>query len=394
MPPIDSTAAPRGLRTLGIGAAAVAIAIVATGLTLRALSSSDLREWTQANAVPTVAVVQPQPLGAAAGLQLPGRLEAYSNAPIYARASGYLKAWHVDIGARVKAGQVLAEIETPDLDQQLAQARANLARAEADAALAQSTAKRWQAMLGTDAVSKQEVDEKTGDYAAKQAAVAAARAAVENLVATQGFKRITAPFDGVVTSRSTDVGALISAGGGGPPLFSVADTQRLRVYVQVPQSFVPAIAVGGSAELSVPERPGRRFPATVENSAGAVDARSGGSLVQLVVDNRAGELLAGSYADVTLSVPAPVSGLSIPASSLIFTGAGMHVAVIAADNTVAMKTVAISRDLGTHVEVAGLSADDRLIDSPPDSLVAGDTVQLVATAPAAANAEKTNAPAH
>lgn len=380
MSPIDSNpTAPRGLRTLGIVAAVVAAAIVALGLTQRARSSTQLQQWTEANAIPTVALVQPQPLGAAGGLQLPGRLEAYSNAPIYARASGYLKAWHVDIGARVKAGQVLAEIETPDLDQQLAQARANLAKVEADAALSESTAKRWQAMLGTDAVSKQEVDEKTGDYAAKQAAVNAARAAVESLAATQGFKRLVAPFDGVVTSRSTDVGALISSGGNsGPALFTVADTQRLRVYVQVPQSFVPAIRIGGSAELSVPEHAGRKFPATVESTSGAVTASSGASLVQLVVDNAEGALLAGGYADVKLSVAAGAGGLAIPASSLIFTGAGPHVAVLGADGKVAMKDIVISRDLGKTLEVSGLDAGDRVIDSPPDSLIAGDSVQQAA----------------
>ncbi|MCW0235769.1 MAG: efflux RND transporter periplasmic adaptor subunit [Ferrovibrio sp.] len=375
----DSTPATRGPRTAGIVGACVAIAIVAIGLTQRARSSSALQDWTAANVIPSVIVAEPQPLGDASGLQLPGRLEAYYNAPIYARANGYLKKWYVDIGAPVKAGQLLAEIETPDLDQELAQMRANLVRAEADAKLAESTAKRWQAMLGTDAVSTQEVDEKAGDYAAKKAAALAARAAVDALVATQNFRRIVAPFDGVVTSRSTDLGALISSGASnGPALFTVADTRKLRVYVQVPQSFMPAIKIGGQAELGLPEYPGRTFTATVQNLAGSVNARSGGSLVQLVVDNADGTLPAGGYADVKLLIPPGAGSLSIPASSLIFSRDGLRVAVLGDNNTVTMKDIAISRDLGKTVEVSGLDAKDRIIDSPPESLMAGDKVQLAA----------------
>ncbi len=384
--------ATRGLRTTGIVVAVVLIAVVAIGLTQRARSSTKLREWTDANATPTVTIVAPQPLGAAAGLLLPGRLEAYAQAPIYARASGYLKSWKVDIGTPVKAGQLLAEIETPDLDQQLAQAKADLAKAEADAALAKTTAKRWQAMLGTDAVSTQEVDEKTGDYAAKQAAVKAARANVERLAATQGFQRIIAPFDGVVTSRSTDVGALISAGGGsGPQLFTVADTQKLRVYVQVPQSFMPSIAVGQSAKLTLPEYPGRTFEAKIASTARAVNAMSGATLVQLAVDNRDGALLPGSYADVSIDLPGAARGTAIPASSLVFDSSGTHVAVLGTNNTVQMKPVAITRDLGKTLEVDGLSAGDQVIDSPPDSLKEGDAIRIAEKPQAAPAAEKNDA---
>ncbi len=378
-PPSQVPQAPRGLRTAGVVAAVGAIGLVALGLTQRAASSNQLQEWTAANVIPTVAVTQPKALGDAGSLMLPGRLEAYYSAPIYARANGYLKIWHVDIGAQVKAGQVLAEIETPDLDQQLAQARADLAKAQADAKLAESTAKRWQAMLGTDAVSTQEVDEKNGDFAAKQAAANAARAAVEALATTQGFRRIVAPFDGVVTSRSTDIGALISSGGSnGPALFTVADTRKLRVYAQVPQTFMPSIKVGSQADLHVPEYPSRVFKATIENVAGAINARSGGSLVQLVVDNADGALLAGGYADVSLKVPPGAGSVSIPASSLMFTREGMHVAVLGADNKVLMKDVAIRRDLGKTVEVTGIELSDRIIDSPPEALVAGDSVQTAA----------------
>jgi RND family efflux transporter MFP subunit len=368
---------PRGLRTGGILIAVVLVAIVAIGLTQRARSSSQLRDWTDANALPVVATVQPQPLGAGAALQLPGRLEAYASAPIYARTSGYLKDWKVDIGAHVKAGQLLAEIETPDVDQQLAQARADLAKAKADAELAKTTAARWQAMLGSDAVSKQEVDEKLGDYAAKQAAESAARANVERLSATQGFQRIVAPFDGVVTSRSTDVGALISAGGGsGPELFTVADTHKLRVYVQVPQRYVPAIRAGQTATMTVPEYPGREFEAKIETTAHAISAASGGTLVQLAVDNADGTLLPGGYADVSLALTGGSRGASVPASCLIFDGSGMHVALLGADNKVKMTPIEITRDLGKTVEVAGLQSGDRIIDSPSDSLRDGDRVRL------------------
>lgn len=382
---------PRSLRTTGIVIAIVLVAIVAIGLTQRARSNSRLRDWTDANALPVVATVQPQTLGASDALQLPGRLEAYASAPIYARTSGYLKDWKVDIGAHVKAGQLLAEIETPDVDQQLAQARADLAKAKADADLARSTATRWQAMLGSDAVSKQEVDEKVGAAAAKQAAETAARANVDRLAATQGFQRIVAPFDGVVTSRSTDVGALISAGGGsGPELFTVADTHKLRVYVQVPQTYIANIKVGQTATMTVPEYPGREFKARIESTASAISAASGSTLVQLAVDNADGKLLAGGYADVSIALPGDNHGVSVPASCLIFDGSGMHVALLDADNKVKMTPIDITRDLGKTVELAGLKRGDRIIDSPPDSLRDGDAVRL-ADQPAA---EKSDAPKH
>ncbi|MFT4048018.1 MAG: efflux RND transporter periplasmic adaptor subunit [Solimonas sp.] len=375
--------APRGLRTAGIVAVVVLAGIVAIGVATRARSAARLRQWTDDNAIPTVTLVEPAPLGGSAGLQLPGRIEAYTQAPIYARANGYLKSWKVDIGTPVKAGQVLAEIETPDLDQQLAQAKADLVKAQTDAELAQSTARRWQSMLGTDAVSQQEVDEKTGDAASKEAAVNAAQANLKRLVATQGFKRVLAPFDGVITSRNTDVGALISSTGSGTALFTIADTRKLRVYVQVPQVYVPSIKIGQPAKLSVPEYPGRTFDAKIESSARAVSASSGGTLVQMVVDNADGALLPGGYADVDIGLAGAPQGTSVPASALIFDSAGMHVATLGADRKVVMKAVTITRDLGKAVEVGGLGPNDRVIDSPPDSLLEGDTVR-VAEKPAAA----------
>jgi len=371
-PPIE----PRSLRVAGIVAGTVLLGIVAVGLTTRARSNSELRAWTTEHSVPPVALIEPSPAGSIANLQLPGRLEAYAQAPIYARASGYLKRWNVDIGSPVKAGQVLAEIETPDLDQELAQAQADLAKAEADAELANSTARRWRAMNGTGAVSQQAVNEKVGDAAAKDAAVTSARANLERLVATQGFKRVVAPFAGIVTARNTDVGALITSGAG-DALFTVSDTSKLRVYVQVPQVYMPAIQVGQRARLSVPEYPDRSFDARIERTARAISAHSGGSLVQMVVDNGGGLLLPGGYADVSIGLTSTSRGASIPASSLIFNADGLHVAVVGAGDKAVMKPISIVRDLGRIIEVSGLASGDRVIDSPPESLLAGDQVRPV-----------------
>lgn len=371
-PPIE----PRSLRVAGIVAGAALLGIVAVGLTTRARSNSELRAWTTENSIPPVALIDPGPAGSLANLQLPGRLEAYSQAPIYARASGYLKRWNVDIGAPVKAGQVLAEIETPDLDQALAQARADLTKAQADAELSNSTAQRWRSMQGTGAVSQQAVNEKVGDAAAKNAAVTSARANLERLVATQGFKRVVAPFAGIVTTRNTDVGALITSGAGNA-LFTVSDTSKLRVYVQVPQVYMPAIQLGQSAKLSVPEYPGRSFDARIERTARAISAHSGGSLVQMVVDNGGGLLLPGGYADVSIGLTGTSQGTSIPASALIFNSDGLHVAVLGEGDKAIMKPVGIVRDLGKSIEVSGLVAGDRVIDSPPESLVSGDRVRPV-----------------
>ena len=292
-----SSVSVRGLRIAGIIAVVVAAAIVVVGLVTRASGNARLREWTDAQSVPTVAVAPPQSSGDAGTLDLPGRLEAYSRASLYARVPGYLKSWSVDIGSPVKAGQELATIETPDLDQELLQSKANLATAQANVALAQTTANRWQELLKTGAVSKQDVDEKIGDYKAKQAIVKASQADVDREQTLKGFARITAPFDGIVTARNTDVGALISVGGTtGQELFVVSDTKKLRVYVSVPQTYVPSIPPGTKATITVPERPGRKFEATVESSSQAVNVSSGSTLMQLGVDNADNDLLPGGFA--------------------------------------------------------------------------------------------------
>jgi RND family efflux transporter MFP subunit len=373
----------RRLAGASVAGAAIVVVVVAvvSGLVLRATDSRKLKAWTDAQAVPTVSVIAPAPEASGPVLTLPSELQAYSRAPIFARVSGYLKAWYADIGAHVTAGQTLAEIETPELDQQLAQAKADLDTANANAALAATTARRWQSMLGTDAVAQQDVDQRTGDYVAKKAIVAAAQANVDRFVAMKGFARIVAPFDGVVTSRDTDVGALINAGsaGAGQELFAVSDVKQLRVYVQVPQNYAPLIHDGTTATLTVPAYPGEQFTARVIASADAVNANSGTTLVQLLVDNSEGKLLPGGFASLQFRLPVEAGALRVPASALVFDNHGLRVATLDTGGHVRFKDVTIARDLGDAVEIgSGLKPNDRVIDMPPDGLANGDTFEVAA----------------
>ncbi|OLB11639.1 MAG: efflux transporter periplasmic adaptor subunit [Gammaproteobacteria bacterium 13_2_20CM_66_19] len=376
--PVVPTVSRRGLRIAALAGVAIAVLVVGGGIASRAANSKRLSQWTAANAQPVVTVTQPQPANGSAVLALPGRLEAYSRAPIYARVPGYLKSWQVDIGASVQAGQLLAEIEAPDLDQQLSQALADLLTARANAALASTTAKRWQDLVKSDAVSLQDVDMKNGDLAAKTAIVKATKANVDRLEVMEGFKRITAPFDGIVTARATDVGALINAGSGkGLELFVISDTHKLRLYVSVPQNYAAQITAGTRAQMSVPERPGRTFTATVETTSQSVDPSSGSTLVELAVDNASGELVPGAFANVRFDLPLTSASLSVPASALIFDSRGARVATLGADNRVVLEPVTIARDLGTVIEISsGLAATDRVIDSPPDGIGKGDQVRI------------------
>jgi RND family efflux transporter MFP subunit len=371
------TPPPRRLRLAGIIAGIVVLAIVVAGVATRANDSRKLREWTDDQATPTVNVVSPQGGQGGGDLNLPGRLQAYARAPIFARTSGYLKYWKADIGQKVKAGEVLGEIETPDLDQQLLQAKADLASARANESLAQTTAKRWKDMRDSDSVSKQEVDEKTGDYDAKHALATAAQANLERIQALKGFAKLTAPFDGTVTARETDVGALINAGGGGQELFVVSDTRKLRMYVNVPQNYAPAIKAGESVKLTVPEYPGQTFTGNIETSSAAINAASGTTLVQVAVDNADGKLLPGSYASVTFDLPANATLFSVAASALVYDEKGLRVALVDQANKVKFKDVTITRDFGKTIQLgSGLAAGDRLIESPPDGLADGDTVRI------------------
>ena len=375
--PPTATLSRRGLYIAGISAAIIAMVIVFFGITTRKIADAKLQEWTEAQAVPVVAVALPDTRGKTTTFSLPGRLEAYTQAQIYARVTGYVKEWKADIGTPVKTGELLAEIDAPDLDQQIMQAEANLASAKANSVLADMTLTRGQSLIKTFAISQQDLDQRAADASNKQGLVRAAQANLDRLRVLEQYKRLVAPFGGLVTARTTDIGALINAGGGGPPLFVVSETSKLRVYVNVPQSYVPNIPVGTKAQISVPEYPGRTFPATVEASAQAVDIASGTTRMQLVVDNSQAELMTGDFTNVTFDLPHPEIAINVPASALIFNQSGLHVATVGSDGRIILKQVTISRDLGSEVEIgSGISADDRVVANPPDGITTGDKVRI------------------
>ncbi len=364
--------------------ALVLVVVVVTGILGRAHQQAGLKTWTAQNEIPTVSVALPTPAQGGQALVLPGALSAYYNASIYARVSGYLHRWYVDIGDRVRAGQVLADIDTPELDQQLIQARANLESVRANMRLAQITARRWSGLLAQDAVSRQESDEKAGDLAAKSAQVNASQAEVNRLLSLKSFARITAPFDGVVTARRTDIGALINAGSAATntsALFDVSKVDRLRLYIHVPQTFSGRIYKGMTASFTVPEYAGRSFQGVLTNTSNAVSDSSGTLLAEFAVDNRDGQLKAGDFAQVTLSLPqeSRTSMVTIPSSAVIFRKSGLQVATVGSGDRVILHAVTPGRDLGSSIEIAsGLSPTDRVIDNPPDSISQGDLVRVVA----------------
>jgi RND family efflux transporter MFP subunit len=368
----------RKLGFVGLVGLVAAGAIVVTGIMARARTDNELKAWTEDQAIPSVAVAPPDARVLNATLDLPGRLEAYNRAPIFARVSGYVKSWSADIGAQVKAGQVIAEIEAPDLDQQLLQARADLVSQQSSAKLSEATLNRRKTLVAANFVSAQEIDERTADLNNKRAAVNSGQANVERLEALAGYKKITVPFDGVVTQRNTDVGALISGGTGtGLAMFVISDIRKLRVYVDVPQNYVPAIKIGAKAIISVPDHPGKTFPATVEASSQAVDVGSGTTRMQLALDNASGELLPGGYANVKLSLARDSAPLHVPASALIFDRKGTRVATVTPDDKILFKIVTIARDLGRDIEIgSGLASDDRIVTAPPDGLNDGDKVRV------------------
>lgn len=366
----------RRLKLAGTAAIVVAVIVVAGGIAARVHADQSLKTWTRDQAIPTVSLAQVSS-GGHADLVLPGDVQAFYTAPIHARTSGYLKRWYVDIGAPVKAGQVLAEIDTPDLDQQVLQARANLATAQANQRLSSITAKRWEGLVAQDAVSRQEADEKSGDLAARNSAVNAAQADLNRLLAQQAFKRITAPFDGVVTARNTDIGQLISVGGSADnALFTVADQHRMRIYVSVPQNYSSLVHRGLAAQLSVPEYAGQTFTASVVNDAQSV-GRSGAMLVELQLDNPDGRLKPGAYAQVSFKLPSAATTTKVASTALLFKHDGPTVAVVDANGHVKIRPVTIVRDLGPEVEVgAGLQSGERVIDNPPEALANGDLVRV------------------
>ena len=362
------------------GAAGLVLLVAAVGVGARLLEAKQASAWSDERAIPTVKVSTPKASSADDGVSLPGQLQAYNTAPIYPRVSGYVRAWLVDIGANVRAGQTLAVIDTPELDQDIAKARADLENATANERLSRLTANRWKDMLASDAVSHQEADEKAGDLAAKVAAGDAARANLQRLLALKAFTRITAPFDGVVTARNIDVGDLVNAGAGGAAqaLFTVSNISKIRVYVQVPQAASAAIRPGLTAALTLPEYPGKTFLARYVTGSGAIGEQSGALLVELSAENLDGALKPGAYADVKLQLPALKGGLRLPVTVLIYRAGGAQVAVVDSASRVVLRDVKISRDLGSVIELAsGVSNSDRVVDSPPDSLQSGDLVRVV-----------------
>jgi RND family efflux transporter MFP subunit len=384
---VDPTALQRRLRPLGIVAALIVFAIIATGIGLRLHAQTVVRRWTEQQAIPTVALIAPKAGASTEQLTLPGNVRAYFDAPIYARVSGYLRHWYFDIGAHVRAGQVLADIDTPELDQQLNQAEADLATARANEQLAETTAARWKNMLASQSVSQQESDEKSGAYAANRALLAAAQANLQRLKAIAAFKHVTAPFDGIVTARETDLGALINAGSGGDlVLFRVADVHAMRIYVDVPQNYAGELQIGTSAELSLPERPGAQVSAKVTDLSRAIRESSRTMQVELLADNAQHQLMPGEYAEVHFTIAAQAGVVEVPTTALLFRQEGLQVATVDAHDHIVLKPIQLARERGAVVDVSqGLTPQDRVVDNPPDSIANGEPVRIAAPAQAPAS---------
>ncbi|QBR72953.1 efflux RND transporter periplasmic adaptor subunit [Beijerinckiaceae bacterium] len=367
----------RRLRLIGVLAAAAAIGLGGYGIADRARSKQDVQVWTNDQAIPTVKLVKPQ-LGPSKGeLNLPGNVSAFYAGSIYGRVSGYVKDWYEDIGAHVKKGQVLAVIDSPDLDQQLAQARADLVRAEANQQLADVTYERWKTLSKQNIVSQQAKDEKYGDAMAKAADVQAAQANVARLEAMTSFKKLTSPFDGIVTARSLDIGDLVDAGGkAGKALFQVSDVHIMRIYVSVPQAFLGDMKEGLKATLQLPGMD-KTFEATLLTTSNSVSEQSRTALIQLLADNSDGKLWPGAFAEVHFHIPSDPNVLRLPATALLFGPQGMQVAKVDAQNKVVLNRVQLGRNLGNEVEImSGVSISDQIIDSPQESFASGDTVRI------------------
>lgn len=359
--------------------------IVVRGINSRIRAAAVVRQETAEQAVPTVAVAHPRRGAMKDEIVLPGNIQAFVDAPIYARTSGYLKKWYTDIGTRVQADQLLAEIESPEVDQQLKQARADLGTATANMKLAEITLARYQSLLKLEAIARQDVDNAAGALEADKAAVASQNANVGRLEQMVAFEKVTAPFEGVITARNTDIGALINAGNGGTAqdLFRIASTDKLRVFVSVPQAQSRAATPGVMAELTLTEFPGRRFPGKIARNAAAIDASTRTLLTEVDIDNRSGTLLPGAYAEVHLRLADQTPALIIPVTALIFRAEGLRVAVVR-DGKAELVPVVLGRDFGTEVEVtSGIGPGDEVITSPPDSLSSGAAVR--AESKAAAN---------
>jgi RND family efflux transporter MFP subunit len=386
-PPEDRRPVKMGRAVLLLAVAAAAVAY--SGISGRRHDDEKLKQWTEQQAVPPVAVVEPKLGGEARELVLPGNVDAFYSASIHGQVKGYVSEWRKDIGATVKQGDVLAVVDTPELDQSIAAAQSEVAKANANLALAKVTAGRWNSLRATAAVSQQAVDEKDADAKARTADVDAAQSNVDRLKAEKAFANIVAPFDGVVTARNVDVGSLVRADGASTaPLFTVADVHQMRIYVPVPETYAASLKDGTKATLEVPEYPDRTFDATVETTSRAIDPKSRTLLVELLADNKDGLLHPGAFTRVHFKIPPDPNTFTIPASAMLYRDAEPRVAVVGPDNHIVLKDVRIIRDLGTSVEIAsGLGQDARIVANPPDSIGDGDEVRVMEAA-----GEKTQGP--
>jgi RND family efflux transporter MFP subunit len=369
---------PRRVNVYFLAPLVVALALAAWGEIGRVKARNSLAEETANDATSTVVTVNPTRTDLGEELILPGTVQAFVEAPIYARTNGYLKTWYTDIGSTVKRGQLLAEIDTPEVDQQLAQAIADLATARANETLSNTTNARWKELLETESVSKQDAEEKAGDSAAKKATAAAAVANVSRLRELESFKRVVAPFDGIITARNTDIGALINAGqSAGYELFRLADTHKLRIYVQVPEPYASAAKPGLEAQLRFSEQQGKSYTATVVRTSNALDPGLRTLQVELQLDNAKRELFPGAYAEAHFKLPGEVQSLRLPANTVLFRAQGLQVATVDGHHRIQLKSIVEGRDFGNSIEVlSGLDADDAVVINPPDSIVSGAIVRV------------------
>ncbi len=363
----------------------VALCLALWGEVSRILARSALAKETAEAAIPTVLTTTPNRTTLGEELVLPGTVQAYVEAPIYARTSGYLKEWRTDIGAQVTKGQLLAEIDAPEIDQQLSQAQADLATARANESLSNSTNLRWKGLLATESVSKQDADEKAGDAAAKKAAADSAAANVSRLRELESFKRVVAPFGGVITARNTDIGALINAGqSAGTELFRIADMHKLRIYVQVPETYAAVTRPGLEAELRFAEQPKKGFTAKTVRTSNALDPNLRTLQVELELDNANHEVFPGAYAEVHFKLPASAETLRLPANTVLFRAAGLQVATVDGQRHVKLKSIVQGRDFGNTIEIlSGLESSEVVILNPSDSLTDGTEVRIASAGKAA-----------
>jgi len=379
----DEASSPQGNhgptgRLLGAAAVAVFACLIYAGLHSRAVAEAKLRQGTEQNAVPTVSVVSPAPGAPTEEIVLPGTTQAFIDSPIHARTNGYLKKWYFDIGAHVQKGDLLAEIETPEIDQQLLQARAELDTAQANLNIAKITASRWQDLVSTGSVSQQETDQAVNNLNAVRSTSESSAANVRRLEQLQSFEKIYAPFDGIITARNTDIGALIDAGANSPPreLFHITAIHKLRLYVSVPEVYSRAAQSGSSALITLDEFPGQTFHGTIVRNANSIDVASRTLLVEVDVENPKGQLLPGAYVFVHLKLPDQTRSVTIPANTLIFRKEGLQVGLVR-NGKAELVPIKINRDYGNSVEVvSGLQSTDAVIVDPSDSLVSGELVRL------------------